>query len=212
MNPLESSPSTCSAAPFLVTPVTPATPAGQAPWLLFRMDTPLGQALLVTDEQGRLRALDWHDYETRMRRLLARQYRASLPELHETRQAPDAHAALLRYFGGALHALDNLPVALGGTDFQRLVWLSLRAIPAGQTLSYGALARRIGRPAAVRAVGLANGANPISLALPCHRVIGSNASLTGYGGGLHRKQWLLQHEHAWPGHQALPLNGTLPGF
>ena len=81
-----------------------------------------------------------------------------------------------------------------GTDFQREVWRALRGIPCGTTLSYGELARRIGRPNAVRAVGLANGANPIGVVVPCHRVIGSNGSLTGYGGGIERKRWLLDHE------------------
>lgn len=205
-------PTTADLARPSVTEPLPASPPGTAPWLLFRAATPLGQALLVTDGEGRLRALDWHDHEPRMRTLLARQYRHASPELQETHQAPAAHAALLRYFSGELHVLDTLPVALGGTDFQRLVWRTLRDIPPGQTLSYAELARRIGRPAAIRAVGLANGANPISLALPCHRVIGSNAALTGYGGGLHRKQWLLEHEHALPLRPAYPLNGTLPGF
>jgi methylated-DNA-[protein]-cysteine S-methyltransferase len=83
-----------------------------------------------------------------------------------------------------------------GTDFQRAVWKALCTVPCGQTLSYGALARRIGRPKAVRAVGLANGANPIGIVVPCHRVIGADGTLTGYGGGLDRKRWLLAHERA----------------
>jgi methylated-DNA-[protein]-cysteine S-methyltransferase len=87
-------------------------------------------------------------------------------------------------------------VGTGGTAFQRQIWATLRGIPDGETISYSELARRIGNPAAVRAVGLANGANPIGIVLPCHRVIGSNGSLTGYGGGLARKRWLLQHENA----------------
>jgi len=85
-------------------------------------------------------------------------------------------------------------VETGGTPFQQEVWRSLRAIPCGTTTSYGKLAAQIGRPAAVRAVGLANGANPVAVVIPCHRVIGSNGSLTGYGGGLERKRWLLDHE------------------
>src|SRR5262249_23027417 len=85
-------------------------------------------------------------------------------------------------------------VATRGTIFQREVWAALRRIPVGATLSYGALARELGRPRAIRAVGLANGANPIGIVVPCHRVIGSNASLTGYGGGIERKRWLLEHE------------------
>jgi methylated-DNA-[protein]-cysteine S-methyltransferase len=95
---------------------------------------------------------------------------------------------------------------LHGTEFQRAVWNALRSIPCGETLSYGALARRIGRPSAVRAVGLANGANPVGVVVPCHRVIGSDGTLTGYGGGLSRKRWLLEHESALHGaERGLPL-------
>jgi methylated-DNA-[protein]-cysteine S-methyltransferase len=103
-------------------------------------------------------------------------------------------AALAAYFAGSVNAIDGLPTATGGTEFQRMVWRALRQIPCGETISYATLARRIGRPAAVRAVGLANGANPISIVVPCHRVIGSDGSLTGYGDGLERKRWLLAHE------------------
>jgi methylated-DNA-[protein]-cysteine S-methyltransferase len=92
-----------------------------------------------------------------------------------------------------------------GTDFQRTVWQALRRIPCGTTISYGELARRIGRPAAVRAVGLANGANPVGVVVPCHRVIGADGSLTGYGGGIERKRWLLAHERASASHE-LPLS------
>jgi len=95
---------------------------------------------------------------------------------------------------GVLSALDAIPVHTSGTPFQCEVWAALRAIPAGQTLSYGALAQAIGRPAAIRAVGHANGANPLSVVVPCHRLIGASGSLTGYGGGLERKRWLLAHE------------------
>jgi methylated-DNA-[protein]-cysteine S-methyltransferase len=100
------------------------------------------------------------------------------------------------YFAGDLSAIERLAVVTGGTDFQREVWAALRRIPAGRTLSYGALATQLGRPKAVRAVGLANGANPIGIVVPCHRVIGADGSLTGYGGGLERKRWLLAHEGA----------------
>lgn len=162
-----------------------------------RLTTPLGQMLLVTDAQQRLRAIDWQDHEDRLHRLMRRQYRNELVSLKEASQTSDATHALRAYFDGDIAAIDTLNVTTGGTDFQRQVWTSLRDIPAGQPLSYRDLALRIGRPAAVRAVGLANGANPIGIVVPCHRVIGSNASLTGYGGGLHRKQWLLEHERQW---------------
>lgn len=101
---------------------------------------------------------------------------------------------LKAYFDGDLSALEDIAVEPAGTPFQQLVWKALRTIPAGRTESYGQIASYIGRPTACRAVGLANGQNPISLVIPCHRVIGTNGKLTGYGGGLHRKEWLLQHE------------------
>jgi methylated-DNA-[protein]-cysteine S-methyltransferase len=97
------------------------------------------------------------------------------------------------YFAGELTAFD-LPLEPRGTPFQQRVWAALRQIPYGTTTSYGRLAARLGDPRAVRAVGLANGRNPISIVIPCHRVIGADGSLTGYGGGLHRKRWLLSLE------------------
>jgi len=109
--------------------------------------------------------------------------------------APSAVADPLdAYFAGRLEAIDAILVKTGGTAFQRAVWSALRRIPVGQTTSYGALAAAIDRPRAVRAVGLANGSNPIGVVVPCHRVIGANGSLTGYAGGLERKRWLLAHE------------------
>jgi methylated-DNA-[protein]-cysteine S-methyltransferase len=100
------------------------------------------------------------------------------------------------YFGGRLDALDDLAVDTGGTPFQRRVWTVLRTIPPGRTLSYLEVARRVGAAEAVRAVGAANGANPVAIVVPCHRVIGSDGRLVGYGGGLDRKRWLLAHERA----------------
>lgn len=159
---------------------------------LDRFETPIGVALLVTDVDGRLCALDWADYEHRMAELMRQQYgRADLVE----GAAPAAiKRALASYFAGDLDALNAVPCRFGGTPFQREVWSALRKIKAGTTTSYGNLATRIDRPKAVRAVGHANGANPISVVVPCHRVIGSTGALTGYGGGLERKRWLLAHE------------------
>jgi methylated-DNA-[protein]-cysteine S-methyltransferase len=114
----------------------------------------------------------------------------------EDLQAGSAAAALRRYFAGDVFALDALEVDTGGTPFQQEVWRTLRRIPAGTTWSYAHLAKEIGRPSATRAVAAANGANPVSIVIPCHRVIGSDGSLTGYGGGLPRKRWLLVHEGA----------------
>ncbi|HEY0925375.1 methylated-DNA--[protein]-cysteine S-methyltransferase [Brevundimonas sp.] len=159
---------------------------------LDRLATPVGEVLLITGPEGAVRALDFAGYEDRMHRLLARHSPgASLAE----GRAPDGlRAAVLAYFAGDLTALDELPVKTGGTDFQRAVWAALRAIPAGETRSYGQLASAIGSPRAVRAAGLANGQNPIAVIVPCHRVIGANGTLTGYAGGLERKRWLLAHE------------------
>ena len=108
-----------------------------------------------------------------------------------------ARPALSAYLDGDIGALDAVAVALGGTDFQREVWAALRAIPPGETRAYGALAAALGRPTATRAVAAANGQNPVSLIVPCHRVIGADGSLTGYAWGLARKRWLLEHEAAW---------------
>ena len=166
-------------------------------WLLGRLTTPVGTLLVVSDTTQRLRALDWADHEVRLHRLLRLQYRQEIS--FQNAVVPSAiEGALAAYFAGQLSALDNLPIELGGTPFQRAVWAGLRAIPAGTTQTYGGLAAAIGRPRAVRAVGLANGANPIAMVVPCHRVIGANGTLTGYAGGLPRKQWLLAHEGRWP--------------
>ena len=160
---------------------------------LDRIETPIGTMLVVTDDQARLRALDWEDHEARMHRLLRLHYGEGFV-LEEARAPELIRAALVAYFRGDLSAIEALPVATAGTPFQREVWAALRAIPAGETLSYCALAKKIARPAAVRAVGHANGANPIGVVVPCHRVIGADASLTGYAGGVERKRWLLTHE------------------
>lgn len=161
---------------------------------LDRLRTPIGEALLVTDEAARLRAFDWADHEPRLRRLARLHYGSLAPT---PGAAPSAlREAIERYFAGELEALRTIEWTTGGTPFQRAVWRGLCDIPAGRTLSYGALAARLGRPRSVRAVGLANGANPVGLVVPCHRVIGANGALTGYGGGLDRKRWLLNHEGA----------------
>jgi len=161
---------------------------------LERFATPTGRLLLARDDQDRLRAVDWEDHEARMQRLLCRYYPDTELTLRAVNAPSRARRALEAYFEGELTALVDLRTETTGTPFQREVWAALMRIPIGQTLSYGALAAEIGRPAAVRAVGLANGANPIAIVVPCHRVIGANATLTGYGGGLERKRWLLAHE------------------
>lgn len=106
----------------------------------------------------------------------------------------EAIAQLNAYFSGELHEFD-LPLKATGTPFQEMVWQALTSIPYGKTVSYKDIAEHVHLPRAARAVGMANGRNPISIIIPCHRVIGANGKLTGYGGGIHRKEWLLEHEH-----------------
>jgi len=156
----------------------------------------IGEMLIVTDDQDRLRALDFADYEARMLKLMRRHYGEGGFVLKERASPSPARQALAQYLAGDLRALEGLEVATGGTAFQRQVWAALRAIPVGETVSYGRLAEQIGKPNAVRAVGLANGSNPIGVVVPCHRVIGASGHLTGYAGGMERKAWLLRHEGA----------------
>ena len=162
---------------------------------LDRLPTPIGDLLIVFDEEERLRALDWDDYEDRMRRLLRLQYRSEI-DLRRGKAPIRIRESLASYFAGDHAVLNSIEVEIAGTAFQRKLWSALRTIPSGQTSTYGALAAKIGLPKAIRAVGAANGANPISIVLPCHRVIGADSRLTGYGGGLNRKRWLLTHEGA----------------
>lgn len=149
-----------------------------------RIDSPIG-ALLLTGNGEALTGLFMDS---------ARRHAAPAADAQRD-DAPfcDAKTQLGEYFAGK-RAMFDLALAPAGTDFQRRVWQALRDIGFGQTESYGALARRIGAPKASRAVGLANGRNPISIIIPCHRVIGADGSLTGYGGGIERKRWLLSHE------------------
>jgi methylated-DNA-[protein]-cysteine S-methyltransferase len=166
--------------------------------ILDRVETPIGEMMIVADQDGHLRAVDWTDHEERMLRLLRRHYGVNGFRLEPGKNPHGFADAMQRYFAGDLAALDALPVVTAGTAFQREVWQALRQIPLGKTISYGELARQIGKPRAIRAVGLANGANPVSVIVPCHRVIGANGSLTGYGRGIERKRWLLQHEFSGP--------------
>ncbi len=154
--------------------------------------SPVGELLLVHDADERLCALGFGEGPW-LPKLLKR-FGASAVEPGS--MPARTRDALGRYFAGEHGALAALPVRTAGTSFQERVWEALRAIPAGETWSYGRLAAAIGAPAAVRAVGLANGANGVAIAIPCHRVIGADGSLTGFGGGLERKRWLLAHEGA----------------
>lgn len=163
-------------------------------FFLEHLETPTGCVQVVTDHEGSLRAVEWHDHEQRLHELLRRHYGAGAVRLCKAPVRSTASRALEAYFAGDTGCLAELPTVTNGTGFQRMVWDALRRIPVGQTVSYGALAARLGRPTATRAVGLANGANPISIVVPCHRVIGADGTLTGFGGGLERKRWLLAHE------------------
>lgn len=149
-----------------------------------RLPTPVGLLTVVTDPAALL-AVYFGDSPAS----------SSSPDIPSPLHT-DVIARLTAYFEGDRTAIDAIPVAPAGTAFQREVWLMLRGIPAGSTWSYRQLAERVARPAAIRAVGAANGANPIPIVLPCHRVIGSDGRLVGYGGGMARKKWLLAHEGA----------------
>ena len=161
--------------------------------LIDQTQTPIGLTHLISDEQGALRAVFWDDYLPRLEALLTQWFPRGY-RLQSARDHAGFTSALNAYMDGELSALDNLRVKTSGTPFQEIVWRALRQIPVGTAISYGELARRIGNASASRAVGLANGANPVGIVIPCHRVIGANRALTGYGGGLHRKRWLLEHE------------------
>ena len=168
------------------------------------MKTPLETATVETPagpfwfaaKDGALVAAGFADSTAR---LLARlEARFGPLEPHEASDPAGAASAFRRFLAGEPGALATVPVDLGGTSFQRDVWAALREIPAGSTITYAELARRVGRPRAVRAVGAANGANPVSIVVPCHRVVGKDG-LRGYAGGVARKEWLLAHERATPG-------------
>jgi len=162
-----------------------------------RLDTPIGgMTALATDEA--LCALEFHNGErlTRLERRLDRWYAPFSFEEGANPIIDAARAWLASYFAGGDDA-PPVPLDMRGAPFERRVWEELRRIPRGATTSYGAIARRLGDAGASRAVGMANGANPIAIIVPCHRVIGANGSLTGYGGGLDRKTWLLDHERRW---------------
>jgi methylated-DNA-[protein]-cysteine S-methyltransferase len=162
--------------------------------LIDRIATPIGEMFIIADHAGNLRAAGWTEDESQLQHSLQRQYGKDGFMLDHASDPNGLTTAISRYFRGELTAIDRLSVEPGGTPFQREVWCALREIKCGSTISYGELAKRIGRPQAVRAIGLANGSNPVPIVVPCHRVIGFNGSLTGYGGGLNRKRWLLEHE------------------
>jgi len=154
--------------------------------------SPIGSLTLATSGR-RLYALDFSE---RWPRQVPRLERLGALHFREGADPCGVIARLRAYFAGDVTALADIEVDTGGTAFQRWVWMALRTIAPGKTLAYAGLARQIGAPAAVRAVGAANGANPIAIVIPCHRVIGADGTLVGYAGGLDRKRWLLAHERA----------------
>jgi methylated-DNA-[protein]-cysteine S-methyltransferase len=155
------------------------------------LESPIG-TITVAVRNGRLSALSFGNHWAEQVRWLERRFGAI--DFTPSADPAGVVSALRAYFDGQLTAIDGIDVDMGGTPFQASVWFALRRVPAGQTTSYGALARAVGSPHAARAVGAANGQNPVSIVVPCHRAIGGNGQLVGYGGGLDRKRWLLQHE------------------
>jgi methylated-DNA-[protein]-cysteine S-methyltransferase len=155
------------------------------------MDSPIG-LLTLAARQGRVCLLHFGGDRADARRALERWYPGE--PVQESRDPAGVATTLRAYFAGELGALDGIAVEMNGTPFQKRVWAALRGVRAGTTVCYAQIAHAIGAPTAVRAVGAANGANPVAVIVPCHRIIGSNGSLTGYGGGMDRKRWLLQHE------------------
>jgi methylated-DNA-[protein]-cysteine S-methyltransferase len=165
------------------------------------IDAPIGRIRLAVRD-GRLCGLGFSDSWFSVARSLERRFGAA-----ETRRVADSAGvatALRRYFAGELGAIEEIEVDSGGTEFQRTVWSALREIPAGTTVSYREIATAAGSAGAVRAVGTANGANPVGIVIPCHRVVRSDGRLGGYGGGLERKRWLLDHEGRWARRHLVP--------
>jgi methylated-DNA-[protein]-cysteine S-methyltransferase len=160
------------------------------------VSSPIGRILFSSDGEA-VCSLDFSGYESRMTELLARHH--GTVELQRRSDPLGLKRLIEKYLAGDLQAFDAVSTKTYGSTFQETVWKALRTIPAGTTWSYGKLATQLGQPQSARAVGHANSLNPIAIIVPCHRVIGASASLTGYAGGLERKRWLLQHEGAIAG-------------
>ncbi|RFB03923.1 methylated-DNA--[protein]-cysteine S-methyltransferase [Parvularcula marina] len=163
------------------------------------IDTPVGPITLITQSDGTVRMLEFTEKRDREEIHLKRHFGDA--EIRDGKTSGPARKAVEAYFNGDIAAIDTLTTDAAGTEFQTKVWATLRTIPAGETWSYGDLAGAVGSPKAFRAVGSANGANPIAIIVPCHRVIATGGKLGGYGGGLDRKKWLLAHEAAHCGKQ-----------
>jgi len=176
------------------------------------IESPVGPLFLGGSAAGIHRLVFLEPEESRLRTVYTLEASVAALERDAGESAvPDADGAaeamtqLRDYFEGARTAFD-LPLAPRGTPFQLAVWDALTTIPTGETRSYGEVASMVGAPSASRAVGMANGRNPIAIVVPCHRIVGADGTLTGYGGGLHRKRWLLEHESS-----SMPLFATARG-
>lgn len=156
--------------------------------------TPIGSLVVVEDDADALFMVEFGDCDDRMDRWLHHRLASGRYQLRAGTASAKTRQAFAAYFDGEVGILRSLPVRLDGTSFQNEMWTALREVVPGETLAYGAFAERLGRPSAARAVGHANGANPLSIVVPCHRLVGANGALTKYGGGLERKRWLLDHE------------------
>jgi len=159
---------------------------------LDKINSPLGDIALSYDTDGILHSLDWVEEGRADYYSLDRYYKSTA---RQTKKAPRVITKALKcYFDGDISAIEEISIALPGTQFQHDVWQALRKIPPGTTCSYKDIAIGLNNPNAVRAVGMANNANPIAIVVPCHRVIGADGKMVGYGSGVPRKEWLLKHE------------------
>jgi methylated-DNA-[protein]-cysteine S-methyltransferase len=164
--------------------------------MIDHIDTPIGQFVIIANEHGELCMSGFTHDHPRVHKYLQRCELDPTLSIKSVSNPGGLSIKIKAYFNGALTALDELPLAAQGTAFQHCVWQALRTIACGETCTYSEIARQIGQPTAARAVGLANGKNPLGVIVPCHRVIGANGTLTGYGGGVARKRWLLAHERS----------------
>jgi methylated-DNA-[protein]-cysteine S-methyltransferase len=179
-------------------------------WQTIARDHVIGAIQVVTDGDV-LVALEFGDVGHRLMPMLRKRFGSSL-DLVAGETPSHVVEAIHAYLDGRVEAVDTVAVDGAGTAFQRLCWNALRAIPPGETRTYGEMAKSIGHPHAARAVGLANAMNPISLIVPCHRLVGSSGNLTGYGGGIERKRWLLEHERRWAsGRDEVHSHSIVPG-
>lgn len=158
------------------------------------IDSPVGEMLGIINNNNALCALNWRDHSERVEFAMRRAFKADVSD-SPTQQPPQhLEQLLMAYFKGDLDAINSIEIDYGGSDFQRQVWQGLRTLNSGETMAYGEFAARLGQHRKARAIGHANGANPVCIVVPCHRLVAAGGSLTAYGGGIERKAWLLRHE------------------